>query len=309
MFPDTPANRAFVASTIDGISRQSPVVLLNTPFAVDDHHDFELTGGRVCTISAHMTPERNLAVQTAVIARARAFVGTYGGYSYLAPFCGVTSLAFYSERSFKCSTCRVAQHVFAKLGVPSIVPLMSRRCLVRLALRWSRERVMKILFFWTRRNIWVLRLCGRRVRGAWSRCGNCHQQHQHQEMGRAGKASTPTGPRTDARRRAPNEGMWGDIAYGLRGVMVFVRYFHPRFAAARALRARIKRKVLPAGYHWLDRVPKLPPAGVSAIEHALMAAESAIPVCQPLVEFLREQEPDVVLVSPLNRRGLGVWSK
>ena len=96
-----------------------------------------------------------------------------------------------------------------------------------------------------------------------------------------------------------HDGMWGGIAYGLRGVMDFVRYLHPRFAAARVLRARIKRKVLPVGYHWLDRIPKLPPAGVRAIEHALMAAESAIPVCQPLVEFLREQEPDVVLVSPL----------
>lgn len=96
-----------------------------------------------------------------------------------------------------------------------------------------------------------------------------------------------------------HEGMWGDIAYGLRGVMDFVRYFHPRFAVARSLRARIKRKVLPLGYHWLDRVPRLPPAGVRAIERALMAAESAVPVCQPLVDFLRAQKPDVVLVSPL----------
>lgn len=96
-----------------------------------------------------------------------------------------------------------------------------------------------------------------------------------------------------------HEGMWGEIAYGLRGVMDFVRYFHPRFAAAPALRARIKRKVLPVAYHWLDRVPRLPPAGVRAIEHALGVAESAIPVCQPLVDFLRAQEPDVVLVSPL----------
>ena len=30
-----------------------------------------------------------------------------------------------------------------------------------------------------------------------------------------------------------------------------------------------------------------------------MAAERAIPVCRPIVEFLREQAPDVLLVSPL----------
>ena len=122
-FPDTPANRAFVTSTIDSISRHAPVVLLNTPFAVDDHRDVEASGGRVSTIAAHMSPERNLAVQTTVISRARAFVGTYGGYSYLAPFCGVPSLAFYSERSFKVHHLHVAQQIFARLGGASLVPL------------------------------------------------------------------------------------------------------------------------------------------------------------------------------------------
>jgi len=96
---------------------------LNTPFAVDDHRDVEASGGRVSTIAAHMSPERNLAVQTAVIARARAFVGTYGGYSYLAPFCGVPSLAFYSEPSFKMHHLHVAQQIFTKLGGASLVPL------------------------------------------------------------------------------------------------------------------------------------------------------------------------------------------
>jgi len=134
-FPDTPANRAFVASTVDSISRQTPVVVLNTPFAVDDHHDVEPTGGRVYTIGAHMAPARNLEVQTAVMSRARAFVGTYGGYSYLAPFCGVQSLAFYSERSFKPHHLHVAQHIFARLGGPSVVPLdVAAMPVVRLAL-------------------------------------------------------------------------------------------------------------------------------------------------------------------------------
>ena len=122
-FPDTAANRAFVSATIDAISRQAPVVLLNTPFAVDDHRDAESPGGRVSSVGSHMAPVRNLAVQTAVIARARAFVGTYGGYSYLAPFCGVPSLAFYSEPSFKVHHLQVAQHVFARLGGPTVVPL------------------------------------------------------------------------------------------------------------------------------------------------------------------------------------------
>jgi hypothetical protein len=122
-FPDTPGNRSFVTSTVRWISRHTPVVVLNMPFAVDDHHDADLAGDQVLNVAAHMTPERNLAVQTAVIARAQAFVGTYGGYSYLAPLCGVDSLAFYSERSFKMHHLHVAQHAVSTIGGASLVPL------------------------------------------------------------------------------------------------------------------------------------------------------------------------------------------
>lgn len=96
-----------------------------------------------------------------------------------------------------------------------------------------------------------------------------------------------------------HEGRWAEIATGLRGMMDFVRYLHPRFAAARALRVRIKRKVLPVAYHWLDAVPRLPPGVVRAVERGLMACERAIPLCEPMVELLRAQKPEVLLVSPL----------
>jgi hypothetical protein len=122
-FPDTAANRAFVAATTDSISRQHPVVLLNTPFSVDDHLDAEAGSARVIRIGDRMSPERNLAVQGAVIARARAFVGTYGGYSYLAPFCGVSSLAFYSAPTFKVHHLHVAQRVVEQIGGGALVPL------------------------------------------------------------------------------------------------------------------------------------------------------------------------------------------
>ena len=135
-FPDTPSNRAFVASTIDTISQQTPVVLLNTPFAADDHHDFAASGARVHTIgNQYMAPEQNLAVQTAVVARASAFVGTYGGYSYLAPFCGVPSLAFYSQLTFKDQHLHVAQRAFGQLGGATLVAIdVANVALVRLAL-------------------------------------------------------------------------------------------------------------------------------------------------------------------------------
>jgi hypothetical protein len=96
-----------------------------------------------------------------------------------------------------------------------------------------------------------------------------------------------------------HRGTWGSITRGLRGVMDFVRYLHPRFAVAASLRARMKRKVLPKAYHWLDRIPQMPPSLVHVVERLLMAAERAIPVCRPIAEFLDDHAPDVVLVSPL----------
>ncbi len=96
-----------------------------------------------------------------------------------------------------------------------------------------------------------------------------------------------------------HEGLWGEIAYGLRGTMDFVRYLHPRFAAAPALRARMKRKVFPRAYHWLDAVPRLGAGAVRRLQRGLMAADRALPVSASIVEFLRQQSPDVLLVSPL----------
>lgn len=134
-FPDTPGNRAFVAEAIRTLSAVTDVVLLNTPFAVDDHTDFTVRDNpRVHTIG-HMPPERNLGIQSAVISGARAFVGTYGGYSYLAPLYGVTSLAFYSNVTFFAHHLELAQRVYGRLGTASLVPLDVRDVdLVRTAL-------------------------------------------------------------------------------------------------------------------------------------------------------------------------------
>jgi hypothetical protein len=94
-------------------------------------------------------------------------------------------------------------------------------------------------------------------------------------------------------------GTWHRIADGVRGTMDFVRYFHPRFATATAARARMKRKVLPVACRWMDRIPQLPAAAVRGVEHLLAAAEAAVPVHQPIVDLLRREAPDVLLVSPL----------
>jgi hypothetical protein len=121
-FPDTVENRSLVASTLEAVGRHLPVVVLSTPFAVDDHRDAPTDGCRL-RIDRQLTPERNLAVQGAVIARARAFVGTYGGYSYLAPYLGVPSVALFSSRTFKAQHLHLADTVFSRLGGASLTPL------------------------------------------------------------------------------------------------------------------------------------------------------------------------------------------
>jgi hypothetical protein len=94
-------------------------------------------------------------------------------------------------------------------------------------------------------------------------------------------------------------GVWGEAGHTVRAVMDFLRFLHPSFADARALRARMKRKVLPSAYRWLDAIPRLGGSTVRRFERVLMTAERAIPVCEPIRDVLRQQAPDVLLVSPL----------
>ena len=123
-FPDTSANRAFVASTIDAISRHTPVVLLNTPFAGRRPSRRRCPGGRVLPSAAQMPPERNLAVQTRRH-RARPRVRRHlrrvlvPGALLRRQLAGV----LFGSRTFKVQHLHVAQHVFARLGGATVVPL------------------------------------------------------------------------------------------------------------------------------------------------------------------------------------------
>ena len=99
-FPDTPENRRFAIDVIRSISRDIPVVLLNTGLNLDDHEDVDVANNKnVYRVDHLMAPQRNLEVQTRIIGEARAFVGSYGGLAYLGPFYGVPSVGFYSAES------------------------------------------------------------------------------------------------------------------------------------------------------------------------------------------------------------------
>jgi hypothetical protein len=122
-FLDTDANRAFVRSVLSSLATRMPVVLLAPGLTFDDHVDcVPDCRDRMFTI-ASAEPDSNLRTQSAVISRARAFVGTYGGYSYLAPFYGVPALGFYSTRAFKLQHLHSAQWIFNQLGGATVTPI------------------------------------------------------------------------------------------------------------------------------------------------------------------------------------------
>jgi hypothetical protein len=93
-FPENDATRAFVRRVVRELAARGPVVMLTTALTVDDHVGADVREQGVMTLPG-VTPRANLAAQSAAVAGARAFVGTYGGFSYLAPFHGVPATAYY----------------------------------------------------------------------------------------------------------------------------------------------------------------------------------------------------------------------
>ena len=97
-FPDTPENRELVHDVLERLAARRPVVLLNTGVVVDEHLDAEPPASeRILRTLTGVEAARNLAAQSAVVARASLFVGTYGGLAHLAPFYGVPTVGFASD--------------------------------------------------------------------------------------------------------------------------------------------------------------------------------------------------------------------
>jgi hypothetical protein len=121
-FPATPENRAFAHGIVRDLVGRGPVVSLTTNLRLDDHDGHELRGAGVQLLPDHLDPRENLAVQSAIVAGARAFVGTYGGFSYLAPFAGVPTTAYYSNAAgFSPRHLLMAQSAFTSIGEPGLL--------------------------------------------------------------------------------------------------------------------------------------------------------------------------------------------
>lgn len=115
-FPDTVENRAFIRDILIRLTERTNVILLNTNINVDDHSDYvQAANGKIFSVEGLVSPRNNLYLQTNIVSRARAFFGTYGGFSYLAPFYGVHSKTFYSHENFLPVHLNIARHVFSNI--------------------------------------------------------------------------------------------------------------------------------------------------------------------------------------------------
>jgi len=97
-FPESPETFAIEDRLIQELSRRVPVVLLNTGHNFGNYRDGRVhTGPQVLALPETGGARHHLDLQTRALAGARAFVGTYGGVSYMAPFCGVDAFALYAD--------------------------------------------------------------------------------------------------------------------------------------------------------------------------------------------------------------------
>jgi hypothetical protein len=117
-FPIQHDTAAFVQHVVSLIAQQTNVVLLNSGHAGDDHADLTLSGPNIHTLPK-VPPEQNLALQAAVLGKATAFVGTYGGVAQLALRMGVPSVSFWTQfGGTACAHLSLSNFLSQRTGVP-----------------------------------------------------------------------------------------------------------------------------------------------------------------------------------------------
>lgn len=125
----------FIQRLCGTIATQVPIVVMVSGGNYDDHVDVALSGPNVVQLKAG-NPEENLWNQAAVMAHAKAVIGTYGGAMQLALRMGVPTVSFWKEFG---GTARahlaLSQWIGSQSGVPFVTSAISdlgliHQCLV-----------------------------------------------------------------------------------------------------------------------------------------------------------------------------------
>lgn len=120
-WPYSDASVLWMRKFTEKIAQKRPVVIIDS-FHTDDHADINL--GKIDNVQrlselTEQTPLNNLAIQSSVIARAKAYVGTYGGMSQGAMRWGVPTVALYQEFGQTAPEhLALTQHLSLRTGVP-----------------------------------------------------------------------------------------------------------------------------------------------------------------------------------------------
>jgi hypothetical protein len=96
-FPENEANRGVLERLLERLAASTDVVLLSADAPLDDHEDWTGPGDHPRITRLLPDPLHNLATQAAAVARARALISIYGGFSYLGAFLGVPTIAIRSQ--------------------------------------------------------------------------------------------------------------------------------------------------------------------------------------------------------------------
>lgn len=114
--PPTDAVRRALQAILFALAERSPVVMLDTGLALDDHEDYAFAASRIHSVRDALRPRDNLAVQTAIISRASSFVGTCGALAWLAPMLGIDTTAVLADARFLHGHLQVARRVYQVMG-------------------------------------------------------------------------------------------------------------------------------------------------------------------------------------------------
>jgi len=109
---------------------------------------------------------------------------------------------------------------------------------------------------------------------------------------------------THIRRVPRRRDIWSPLALFVRGLADYARFLHPHYDRASYLRRRHEKKYLPRRVASVTRrLPAQRPTAIRAVRRLIQELEDAIPSSEDHETYLKEADPDIVVVSPAVARG------
>jgi hypothetical protein len=132
-------------------------------------------------------------------------------------------------------------------------------------------------------------------------CGTTPERSQsvREFLARADRTAVRSGDDAEPRSRAD---AWESLATTVRLLSDYLRFFEPEFRTASPLRARVEKR-LPRVYVTLVRAFGWSRPSRAFLAAVLRALERVTPTAEGIEDFLREQSPDLLLVTPLIELG------